>query len=78
MADKKSANHDGRKNEQRVKRRAKIEYQKCYICGARKKEQDMKTFYVCNDCHSKSKTNPNFGRKSMELFDVSHKNKKDS
>ena len=49
MADSNSHEKDKQKNDQGGKRRLKVKYKKCHVCGASKKAEDMFTENKCSD-----------------------------
>ena len=55
MADSNSQGKDKQKNGQGGKRRPKVEYKRCHVCGGRKKAADMFDDYKCYDCFNKDK-----------------------
>lgn len=53
MADSNSQGKDKQKNDQGGKRRPRVEYKRCHVCGGRKKAEDMFADYKCYDCFNK-------------------------
>ena len=54
MADSNSQGKNKQKNDQGGKRRPRVEYKRCHVCGARKKAEDMFSDYKCYDCFNKN------------------------
>ena len=50
MAENNPKSFGEKTNEKRGQRRAKIVYLKCQCCGCRKKQLDMSSPDLCNDC----------------------------
>ena len=57
---------DEGKDKKTPKRTFRINYERCGISGGRKKEQDMNTKNLCNDCYEK---------KELATFKIKNKSK---
>ena len=76
MGKKKSELQDTKSSEKESQGRTKIVYQKCQVCGCRKKENDMVSPDCCTECARKKGTNPNFGGTNINFSRRNYSNNK--